>query len=154
MAPPLGGVRKGIIDVLAEVISFMQKPDAIAEKHWLSALERLRPHARGNSWQELEKRDFWCDRSKSQNNWTPFFAIRIVLMFKTVFKIVIFQKIVDGDPTKITKMSRKIDTREAIVEKHWFSASERLRPHARGNSWQELKKCDFLCENHRDRSKS
>ena len=33
MAPPLGGVRKGIIDVLAEVISFMQKPDAIAEKH-------------------------------------------------------------------------------------------------------------------------
>ena len=49
---------------------------------------------------------------------TPFFAIRIVLMFKTVFKIVIFQKIVDGDPTKITKMSRKIDTHEAIVEKH------------------------------------
>ena len=43
-----------------------------------------------------------------------FFAIRIVLIFKTVFKIVIFQKIVDGDPTKITKMSRKIDTREAI----------------------------------------
>ena len=29
-----------------------------------------------------------------------------------------FQKIVDGDPTKITKMSRKIDTHEAIVEKH------------------------------------
>ena len=46
-----------------------------------------------------------------------FFAIRIVLIFKTVFKIVIFQKIVDGNPTKIT-MSRKIDTREAIVEKH------------------------------------
>ena len=40
-----------------------------------------------------------------------------MLIFKTVFKIVIFQKIVDGDPTKITKMSRKIDQHEAIAEK-------------------------------------
>ena len=38
-------------------------------------------------------------------------------MLKTVLKIVIILKILDGDPTKITKMSRKIDELEAIAEK-------------------------------------
>ena len=46
-----------------------------------------------------------------------FFAIRLVLMFKIVFKIVIFRKIVDGDPTKITKMLRNIDQHRVIAEK-------------------------------------
>ena len=40
-----------------------------------------------------------------------------VFMLKTVVKIVSFQKLLDGDPTKITKMSRKIDELEAIAEK-------------------------------------
>ena len=64
-------------------------------------------------------------------------------MLKTVLKIVIFLKILDGDPTKITKMSRKIDELEAIAEKQRFSASERLGSPARGNSEQELKNDDF-----------
>ena len=155
MAPPLGGVRKGIIYMLAEVISFMQKPDAIAETHWLSAWKRLRPHARGNSWQELEKRDFWCDRSKSQNNWTRFFEIRIVLIFKTVFKIVIFQKVVGGDSTKIIKKCHEKSIRARQLSKNIDFQRRNDFDHThdaiRGRSW---KKCDFLCENRRDRSKS
>ena len=43
--------------------------------------------------------------------------MRLVLMSKTIPKIVIFRKILDGDPTKITKMFRKIDELEAIAEK-------------------------------------
>ena len=75
-------------------------------------------------------------------------------MLKTVLKIVIFLKILDGDPTKITKMSRKIDELEAIAEKQWFSTSERLGSPTRGNSEQELKNYDFWPENRPDRSKS
>ena len=52
-----------------------------------------------------------------QKNWTVFLAICIVLVFKTVFEIVIFRKIFDGDLTKITKMSRKIDQHGAICRK-------------------------------------
>ena len=41
----------------------------------------------------------------------------LVLVLKTVLKTVISRKILDGDPTKITKMSRKIDQHETIAEK-------------------------------------
>ena len=40
-----------------------------------------------------------------------------MLVFKTVFRIVIFRKMIDEDPTKITKLLRKIDQHEAIAEK-------------------------------------
>ena len=46
-----------------------------------------------------------------------FFAIYIVLVVKIVFRIVIFRKNFDGDPTKITKMPRKIDLHVVIAEK-------------------------------------
>ena len=65
-----------------------------------------------------------------------------------------FRKNIDGDPTKITKISRKIDELQAIAEKQWFSASERLRPWTRDNSAQELKNGDFWRENRPDRPKS
>ena len=54
---------------------------------------------------------------RNRSKWTAFKTNRLVLMLKTVLKIVIFLKILDGDPTKITKMSRKIDDLEAIAEK-------------------------------------
>ena len=54
---------------------------------------------------------------RNRSKWTAFKTNRIVLTFKRVLKIVIFLKILDGDPTKITKMSRKIDELEAIAEK-------------------------------------
>ena len=47
-------------------------------------------------------------------------AIYLMLVVKIVFRIVIFRKILDGDPTKITKMSRKIDFLEAIDENRDF----------------------------------
>ena len=40
-----------------------------------------------------------------------------MLVLKIVFRIVIFRKILDWDPTKITKMSRKIDQHMVIAEK-------------------------------------
>ena len=40
-----------------------------------------------------------------------------MLIVKIMFRIVIFRKNLDGDPTKITKMSRKIDLHEVIAEK-------------------------------------
>ena len=40
-----------------------------------------------------------------------------MLVVKIVFRIVIFRKNFVGDPTKITKMLRKIDLHEVIAEK-------------------------------------
>ena len=40
-----------------------------------------------------------------------------VLIVKIWFRIVIFQKIINGDPKKIIKISRKIDLFEVIAEK-------------------------------------
>ncbi len=40
-----------------------------------------------------------------------------MLVVKIVFRIVIFRKNIDGDPTKITKMPRKIDLLDVIAEK-------------------------------------
>ena len=54
---------------------------------------------------------------QNHENSTPTSAIYLVLIVKIVFRIVIFRKILDGDPTKITKMSRKIDLLEVIAEK-------------------------------------
>ena len=54
---------------------------------------------------------------QNHENSTPFSAIYLVLIFQSVFRIVSFRKILDGDPTKITKMSRKIDLLEVIAEK-------------------------------------
>ena len=45
---------------------------------------------------------------------------------KNVFKIVIFRKIIDADPTKITKMRRKTYCLEAIDENRRFLASEQF----------------------------
>ena len=93
----------------------MQLPKNIDYQRW-NDFDHTHEAIRGRSWKNV------IFDAIAQNHKTTehvfFFAIRIVLIFKTVFKIMIFQKIVDGDPTKITKMSRKIDTREAIVEKH------------------------------------
>ena len=75
-------------------------------------------------------------------------------MVETLLKIVIFLKILDGDLTKITKMSRKLNGLEVLPDKLWFSASERLGSSTRGNSEQEWKNDDFSFENHPDRSKS
>ena len=55
--------------------------------------------------------------AQNHENSTPFSAIYPVLNFKSVFRIVNFRKILDGDPTKITKMSRKIDLLEVLAEK-------------------------------------
>ena len=55
--------------------------------------------------------------SQNHENSTPLPAIYLVLVVKIVFRIVIFRKIIDGDPTKIMKMLRKIDQHEAIAEK-------------------------------------
>ena len=43
-------------------------------------------------------------------------AIYPVLVVKIACRIVIFRKILDGDPTKITKMSRNFDLLEVIAE--------------------------------------
>ena len=40
-----------------------------------------------------------------------------MLLFKIVLRIVIFRKMLDEDPTIITKLLRKIDQHEAIAEK-------------------------------------
>ena len=53
---------------------------------------------------------------QNHENSTPFSAIYGVLVVKIVFRIVIFRKILDGDPTKITKMSRNIDQHRVIAE--------------------------------------
>ena len=53
----------------------------------------------------------------NHRNSTPFSAIYLVLVVRIVFRIVIFRKIVDGDPTKITKMLRNIDQHRVIAEK-------------------------------------
>ena len=53
-------------------------------------------------------------------NSTTFSAIYLVLVVKIVFRIVIFRKILDGYVTKITKISRKIDTHAIIAEKRDF----------------------------------
>ena len=68
------------------------------------------------------KHDFQLDAkivriAQNHENSTPFSAIYVVLIVKIVFRIVIFRKILDGDPTKITKMSRKNDFLEVIAEK-------------------------------------
>ena len=59
------------------------------------------------------------DRTKSQKS-TPSSVIYLVLILKIMSRIVIFRKILDGEPTKITKMSRKIDLLDVIAEKPWF----------------------------------
>ena len=40
----------------------------------------------------------------NRKNGTPFSVTYLVLVLKTLFKTVIFRKILDGDPTKITNM--------------------------------------------------
>ena len=90
----------------------------------------------------------------NHRNSRPFSATYLVLVVKIVFRIVIFRKILDGDPTKITKMSRNIDQHRVIAEKPWFSRSEQLRSPARGNWWPKLKNRYFLSETRPDRSKS
>ena len=45
-------------------------------------------------------------------------------VFKTVFKIVIFPKILDADPTKITKLRPKENMLDEIEENCRFLASE------------------------------
>ena len=55
--------------------------------------------------------------AQNHENSTPFSVIYLVLIVKIWFRIVIFQKILDGDPTKIIKISRKIDLLEVIAEK-------------------------------------
>ena len=55
---------------------------------------------------------------RNRLKWTAFKTNRLVLTFKRVLKIVIFLKIIDGDPTKITKSARKVDELEVNAEKH------------------------------------
>ena len=55
--------------------------------------------------------------AQNHKNRTAFSAIYLVLVVKIVFRIVIFRKILDGDPTKITEMSQKFDLHEVIAEK-------------------------------------
>ena len=55
--------------------------------------------------------------AQNHKNSTPFSATYLVLVVKIVFRIVIFRKKLDGDPTKITKMSRNIDQHRVIAEK-------------------------------------
>ena len=55
--------------------------------------------------------------ARNRKNGTPFFAKYLVLVLKTVLKTVISRKIIDGDPTKITKIAQKIDQHGAIAEK-------------------------------------
>ena len=55
---------------------------------------------------------------KIMKNENVFLPNHLVLVFKTVFKTAIFRKILDGDLTKIAKMSRKIDQHEVLREKH------------------------------------
>ena len=63
----------------------------------------FRSHAWGKWCDELKNRDTCAenrpDRSKSWKR-SPFSAIYLVLIFKLVFRIVIFRKILDGDSTK------------------------------------------------------
>ena len=54
---------------------------------------------------------------QNHENSTPFSAIYVVLVVKIVFRIVIFRKILNGDPTKITKILRNIDQHVVIAEK-------------------------------------
>ena len=72
-----------------------------------------------------------------------FLLNRFPKQFKTVFKTMTLQKILDGDLRKIAKCSLKIKIYEVLCEKHEFSCSERLRSHIRGNSKLELKNHDF-----------
>ena len=54
-----------------------------------------------------------------------------MLVVKIVFRIVIFRKILDGDPTKITKISQKID--KVLVEGSTGGCERRARtPRIRG----------------------
>ena len=45
--------------------------------------------------------------AQNHKNSTAFSAIYLVLVVKIVFRIVIFRKILDGDPTKITTCDEK-----------------------------------------------
>ena len=54
---------------------------------------------------------------QNHENSTPFSAIYLVLVVKIVFRIVIFRKILDWDPKKITKMSQNIEQHRVIAEK-------------------------------------
>ena len=64
--------------------------------------------------------------AQNHKNSTAFSAIYLVLVVKIIFRIVIFRKILDADPTKITKVRRKICCIEAINENRCFLASERF----------------------------
>ena len=67
----------------------------------------------------IQNRDFVKIVRIGQNhdNSTPFSTIYPALVVKIVLRIVIFRKILDGDPTKITKMLRNIDHDQIIPEK-------------------------------------
>ena len=80
---------------------------------------------------------------RNRKNERLFLTNRLVFMVETVLKIVIFLKILDGDLTKITKISRKVNGFEVLAEKLRFSASDRLGSSTRGNSEQERKNDDF-----------
>ena len=56
-----------------------------------------------------------ADRSESQEL-NSVSTMCFVLVFKTVFEIMIFRKIFDGDLTRIIKISRKIDQHCTIAE--------------------------------------
>ena len=92
----------------------------------------------------------------AQNNqkWMCFLLNRFPKQFKTVFKTMTLQKILDGDLRKIAKCSLKIKIYEVLCEKHEFSCSERLRLNIRSNSELELKNRDFWTKNVPDCSKS
>ena len=81
---------------------------------------------------------------ENHQKWTRFLPNHLVLVFKTVFKTAIFRKILDGDLTKIAKMSRKMHQHKVLRENPWFSCSERLWSRIRGSSDQKLKKTWFL----------
>ena len=90
-------------------------------------------------------------------NCTPFLAIRRVLMFKTVFKIVIFQKIVDAEETlqksqkcheksiRARQLSRNINFQRRNDFDHTHDA-------IRGGSWKNVifdAKIVEIAQNHR-----
>ena len=141
---------------------FCSLPSWVVEKrrmanmkfHVLNGYDHIYDAIRSSSWKIVIFEPKMFRAAQNHQKWSCFLLNRFLKLFKTVFKTVIFQKILDGDPTKIAKCSLKIEEHEVLCEKHEFSSSERFRSRIRGNSELELKNHDFWTKNAPDRSNS
>ena len=75
--------------------------------HVLNGYDHIYDAIRSSSWKIVIFEPKMFRAAHHHQKWTCFLLNRFLKLFTTVFKTVIFQKILDGDPTKIAKCSLK-----------------------------------------------